>query len=89
MARSLAVGVPVLTCPVAGDMAETSARISWAGRRPVAALALTRPRPLRWVLRELLGDPSYARRAQRLGEWAQRNDGARRGAELVELFARR
>ena len=89
VARSLAVGVPVLTTPVAGDMAETSARVSWAGVGRSLPWRLTRPRPLRWVLRELLGDPAYRRRAQRLGEWARRNDGARRGAELVEKFARR
>ena len=89
VARSLAVGVPVLTTPVAGDMAETSARVSWAGVGRSLPWRLTRPRPLRWVLRELLGDPAYARRAQRLGEWARRNDGARRGAQLMEEFVRR
>lgn len=89
VARSLAAGVPVLTCPAAGDMAETASRISWAGVGRSVPWRLAHPRPMRWVLRELLGDPSYRRRAQRLGAWAQRNDGARRGAELVERFASR
>ena len=39
VARALAVGVPVLTCPAVGDMAETAARITWARVGLLAALA--------------------------------------------------
>jgi MGT family glycosyltransferase len=83
-ARALAEGVPVLSCPAFGDMAENGARITWAG----AGLMLPRPlvggRTLRAAVRRMLGEPRFRLRAQELAVWNAANDGAARGAELVE-----
>ena len=84
VARSLAFGVPVLALPAVGDMAETAARISWAGVGRSIPWRLCRPGPLRWVVREMLGEPSFAARAGEFATWSRENDGAVRGAELVE-----
>ena len=86
--RALAEGLPVLSCPALGDMAENGARITWAG----AGLMLPRPllaaRTLRAAVRRLLREPRYAARAAELAAWNAANDGARRGAEVVERHAR-
>ena len=86
--RALASGVPVVSVPAAGDMAENASRVQWAG----AGLSLPRrflgERTLRWVVERALGDPRYRERARELARWAEGNDGAGRAAELVELFAR-
>jgi len=87
VARALAAGVPVLATPAVGDMAETAARISWAGVGSSVPWRLCRPRPLRWAAQRLLGDRSFAVRAGELAAWAEENDGAERGAELVEQLA--
>ena len=56
-----------------------------ASRSPGASAG---PRPLRWAARRLLEDPSFAARAGELAAWGRENDGAERGAELVEQLAR-
>jgi UDP:flavonoid glycosyltransferase YjiC (YdhE family) len=87
MVRSLGAGVPVLCCPVAGDMAENAIRAAWAGAGLSLPWRLCRPGPLRWAARRILGDPDFARRPSQLAAWRRENDGAQRGAELVERFA--
>lgn len=90
VARALGAGTPVLACPIAGDMSETALRVDWAGVGLSLPWRLCRPRPLRWAARRLLSDPSFAARAAEIAAWSRANDGARRGAELVErLVARR
>jgi UDP:flavonoid glycosyltransferase YjiC (YdhE family) len=88
VARALAAGTPVLISPIIGDMSETAMRVSWAEVGLSLPWRLCRPSPLRWAARRILGDPSFARRAGALAAWAQANDGAARGAELVERLAR-
>jgi UDP:flavonoid glycosyltransferase YjiC (YdhE family) len=85
--RALGSGVPVLCCPVAGDMAENAIRVAWAGAGLSLPWRLCRPAPLRWAARRILGDPSFAARAGEFAAWRLKNDGAKRGAELVERFA--
>ena len=87
VARALAEGVPVLTSPAAGDMNETAARITWAGVGLSVRWSLTGPRAIRWAVSELLGDPSYRKRAQSIAEWAGSSDGSAAGAALVEALA--
>jgi len=87
VARALAAGVPVLATPAVGDMAETAARISWAGVGLSVPWRLCRPRPLRWAALRILRDEAYAQRAGELAQWNWENDGAVRGAELVEELA--
>ncbi len=87
VARALGAGVPVLTSPVAGDMNETAARITWAGVGLSVPWRLCRPGPLRWAARRLLGEPEYAMRAEAIADWGRANDGGARGAELAEELA--
>jgi UDP:flavonoid glycosyltransferase YjiC (YdhE family) len=84
VARALASGTPVLACPHAGDMAENSARIRWAGAGVSLPRRFQTPRGVRLGLRRLLADTAYAARARELGEWARRNDGARVAADALE-----
>lgn len=88
VARALAAGTPVLICPIVGDMSETAMRVAWAGCGLSLPWRLCRPGPLLWAAQRLLGDPSFAERAAELAAWAEENDGAKRGAELVERLAR-
>jgi UDP:flavonoid glycosyltransferase YjiC (YdhE family) len=88
MVRALGSGVPVLCCPVAGDMAENAIRVAWAGAGLSLPWRLCRPAPLRWAARRILGDPAFTTRAGEFATWRRDNDGAQRSAELVEKFAR-
>jgi UDP:flavonoid glycosyltransferase YjiC (YdhE family) len=86
--RALAAGAPILICPFTGDMSETAMRVAWAKVGLSVPWRLCKPRPLRWAARRLLGDDSFAERAERLAAWGRDNDGAERGAELIERLAR-
>jgi UDP:flavonoid glycosyltransferase YjiC (YdhE family) len=87
VARALGTGTPVLCCPAVGDMAENGARVAWAGAGLMLPWRLMGPGPLRWAVRRILGEPALSRRAEELRTWATENDGAERGAELVERLA--
>lgn len=87
VARALGAGAPVLICPITGDMSETAMRVDWAGCGLSVPWRLCRPKPLRWAAQRLLEDHSFAARAGELAAWARENDGAERGAELVERLA--
>ncbi|HEX7058668.1 MAG TPA: nucleotide disphospho-sugar-binding domain-containing protein [Solirubrobacterales bacterium] len=87
VARALGAGTPVLVCPFTGDMSETAMRVSWAKVGLSVPWRLCEPRPLRWAARRLLADPSFAECAGRLATWSRNNNGAERGAELVEQLA--
>lgn len=88
VARALGAGTPVLICPIIGDMSETAMRVAWAGAGLSLPWRLCRPEPLRWAARRILHDPSFAAEAGRVAAWSRENDGAERGAELVERLAR-
>jgi UDP:flavonoid glycosyltransferase YjiC (YdhE family) len=85
--RALCEGAPVLSCGSAGDMGENGARVAWSGAGLAIPRRLARPGPLRWAVRRILGDQRFAQRARDIGAWAAENDGAIRGAELVEACA--
>jgi len=87
VARALADGVPVLTCPAAGDMNETAARVTWAGVGLSVKWSLTGAKSLRWAVAEVLADPSYRERAREIARWSEENDGAATGSRLVETLA--
>jgi UDP:flavonoid glycosyltransferase YjiC (YdhE family) len=88
VARALAAGTPVLICPITGDMSETAMRVAWADCGLSLPWRLCRPAPLRWAVERMLKDRSFANRARELATWARDNDGAERGADLVEQLAR-
>ncbi|HEV2857428.1 MAG TPA: nucleotide disphospho-sugar-binding domain-containing protein [Solirubrobacterales bacterium] len=87
VARALGAGTPILICPIIGDMSETAMRVSWAGAGLSLPWRLCHPAPLRWAARRLLHEPSFAMNAQEIASWGRENDGAARGAELVERLA--
>jgi UDP:flavonoid glycosyltransferase YjiC (YdhE family) len=88
VARALGAGAPVLICPITGDMSETAMRVDWAQAGLSLPWRLCRPAPLRWAARRVLGDRSFTARAERIAAWGRENDGALRGAVLVEELAR-
>ena len=87
VARALGAGTPVLICPIIGDMSETAMRVAWAGAGLSLPWRLCRPTPLKWAARRLLHESSFAAKAQKIADWGLENDGAARGAELVERLA--
>ena len=87
LARALGAGVPAICCPAVGDMAENGARVAWSGTGLMLPWRLVGPASLRLVVRRALGDPGLAVRAREIAAWGARNDGADRGAELVEALA--
>jgi UDP:flavonoid glycosyltransferase YjiC (YdhE family) len=87
VARALGAGAPALCCPAVGDMAENSARVAWAGAGLMLPWRLTGAASLRWATRRVLADPGFAQRANEIAAWASQNDGAERGAGLVETLA--
>src|SRR5918994_3630330 len=86
VARALGAGTPVLICPIIGDMSETAMRVDWAGAGLSVPWRLCKPAPLRWTVRRLLHEPSFAAKAKAIAAWGRENDGATRGAELVECL---
>jgi MGT family glycosyltransferase len=84
VARALGAGAPVLCCPAVGDMAENGARVAWAGAGLMLPWRLLGPGQLRWAAGRILGDRQFAARATEIAGWATANNGANRGAELVE-----
>jgi UDP:flavonoid glycosyltransferase YjiC (YdhE family) len=89
VARALGAGTPVLICPIIGDMSETAMRVAWAGAGLSLPWRLCRPGPLRWAARRLLVQPKFTAKAMEIAAWGTKNDGAVRGAELVERLALR
>jgi UDP:flavonoid glycosyltransferase YjiC (YdhE family) len=89
VARALGAGTPVLVCPIIGDMSETAMRVAWAGAGLSLPWRLCRAMPLRWAVRRLLREPSFTAKAQEIAAWGRTNDGAARGAQLVEELALR
>ncbi len=87
VARALGAGTPVLISPITGDMSETAMRVDWAGCGLSLPWRLCRPGPLRWAARRVLDEPSFTARAGEIAAWGRKNDGAVRGAELVERLA--
>ena len=88
IARALSAGVPVLSCPAVGDMAENGARVQWAGAGLTVPWRLAGAGPIRWATRRLLAEPRFTARAAEIAAWAADNPGAARGAQLVEDLAR-
>jgi UDP:flavonoid glycosyltransferase YjiC (YdhE family) len=89
VARALGAGTPILICPIIGDMSETAMRVDWAGAGLSLPWRLCRSGPLRWATRRLLHERSFTAKAEEIAIWGRANDGAARGAELVERLAHR
>jgi UDP:flavonoid glycosyltransferase YjiC (YdhE family) len=87
VARALSCGVPLVACPAAGDMAENTARVAWAGVGVGLPRRLTTPRGIRLAVRKLLAEPGYRARAGELAAWSATHDGAATAADELERFA--
>jgi UDP:flavonoid glycosyltransferase YjiC (YdhE family) len=87
VARALASGVPVIGCPVAGDMAENAARVAWAGCGVSLPRRLVTARGIRLAVRKVLAGDRYTRRAAELKDWSERHDGGELAAKAVEALA--
>ncbi len=83
--RALAAGAPVLSCGSAGDMSENGARVAWAGAGLAVPRRLAHASAIRWATRRLLTERIFRERARAIAAWSKRNDGAARGAILIEL----
>ena len=70
-------------------MAENGARVAWAGAGLMLPWRLMGPASLRLAVRQALGEPVVrGAGAARSPPGRRSNDGAERGAELVEELAR-
>jgi UDP:flavonoid glycosyltransferase YjiC (YdhE family) len=87
--RSLCAGVPPLVVPAGAETAENGARVTWAGAGLMVPRRLLAPISVRAALGRLLEEERFAARAGELANWAAANDGARRGAEVIESYAAR
>jgi UDP:flavonoid glycosyltransferase YjiC (YdhE family) len=87
VARALSCGVPLVACPAAGDMAENTARVAWAGVGVGLPRRLTTARGVRLAVRQVLADPRYKTRAELIAEWSKQHDGAAAAADELERFA--
>lgn len=84
VARALSSGCVVVACPVAGDMNENAARVSWTGAGVRLPRRFISPRPLRLAVERAARDEAMRARARELAAWAQSHDAAERAAVLLE-----
>ena len=84
LVRALSCGVPVVACPVAGDMNENAARLAWAGAGVRLPRRFISPRPLRHAVEHALSDPSIRTRASALASWSATHDAGANAAVLIE-----
>lgn len=82
--RALGEGVPVLATPIAGDMFETGARLQWSGLGRAIPWRACSARTLRWVVRSMLRESSYAERAAEVAEWLGQSNPDATAAGAVE-----
>ncbi len=86
-AQALVSGVPVLVVPHSGDMAETAARLDWAGVGVRLPWRLLSARTLHLAAgRALAEHERLSTRALELAAWAGVHDGPIRAAALIEEF---
>jgi UDP:flavonoid glycosyltransferase YjiC (YdhE family) len=88
VAKSLAVGTPLLVCPSVGDMGENAARVAWSGAGLSVPRRLLSPRSIRLAARQLLRERRFTVRAREISAWSETHDGAATAANLVEEAAR-
>lgn len=88
LVRALSLGVPVVACPVAGDMNENAARLAWAGAGVRLPRRFISARPIRRAVERALGDGEVRRRAGAFADWSAAHDAGARAAQLVESLER-
>jgi MGT family glycosyltransferase len=88
LVRALSLGVPVVACPVAGDMNENAARLAWAGAGVRLPRRFVSARPIRRAVERVVGDEAIRVRARAFAEWSAGNDPGARAATLIERLTR-
>ncbi len=87
LVRALSLGVPVVACPVAGDMNENAARLAWSGAGVRLPRRFISPRPLRRAVEFVVSEASVRVRARELATWSAEHDSGATAAALVEQLA--
>lgn len=87
MARALVSGRPLVICPAGGDMAETAARVDWAGVGVRLPRRLLSPATIALAVRRALGDDGMRTRAQAVAAWAAQHDGASIASSVLEEWS--
>ena len=64
------------------------ARVTWTGAGLMLPRRLLGPSALRSAVRRVLTEQRFAASASAIAAWSRENDGAERGAELVERYGR-
>lgn len=89
LVRALASGCPVVICPAGGDMAESGARVDWAGVGVRLPLRFCTPWGVRLAVRRALARRGAVGRARALAAWAAAHPGPVRAVAEVEAWASR
>jgi len=87
VARALVSGCPVVVVPAGGDMAESAARVDWAGVGVRLAPRFCTPWGVRLAVRRALSRPELRARAASLASWAFANPGPACAAAQLERWA--
>ena len=87
LVRALSLGVPVVACPVAGDMNENAARLAWLGAGVRLPRRFISPRPLRRAVDRALQDASIPTQARELERWNTTHDAGAHACVLIERLA--
>ncbi len=82
--RALGAGLPMLISPALGDMAENAARVQWAGAGLTLPSRLRTRHSIRWLVRELLGQTRYRRRAAEIAAGNPPQRGPEQAVAAVE-----
>jgi zeaxanthin glucosyltransferase len=81
---SLSHGVPLVAVPITYEQPAIAKRISWTGSGRVVPFRGLKVRALRDAIAEVLGDPSYAVKAQTVARSIQDSGGVKRAADVIE-----
>ncbi|HEV3095088.1 MAG TPA: nucleotide disphospho-sugar-binding domain-containing protein [Solirubrobacteraceae bacterium] len=87
LVRALSLGVPVVACPVAGDMNENAARLAWAGAGVRLPRRFISARPVRRAVERVLADQSIRERTGSFAAWSSTHDAGARASELIETLS--
>ena len=88
LVRALSCGCPVVISPGGGDMAESAARVDWAGLGVRLPWRYATPRGVRLAVRRALGRPALRANVRAVTRWMAANDSGARAAAALERWGR-
>jgi UDP:flavonoid glycosyltransferase YjiC (YdhE family) len=89
LVRALTSGCPVVVSPAGGDMAESAARVDWAGLGVRLPRRWCTPGGVRLAVRRALAKPGLREQAGGVAAWAAAHDSRARAAGELERWAAR